>query len=258
MLNTKVNIENNDKTNSIISPKQTIELQQDVIIQDNPKQPIQNVLQDNSRTIVPRLEFSLQFPQPFGVVKVQLTHNDQFVFLNSTTEFMGQFDINNVFSIIKKTQNNIDEKTKQLIEMTILTTGIDNKFKLNATSPFMNDIDILIELNKIAQKNAVSLSPSDDNKIIHRFVCMLIEHTLNTISIVSKKLKDTQYDNLKNKLMRYSTGLVYKVTCYIQQSLISSEKQYSELKNTMEQIKTIETRIEQQINSILEKNINKM
>jgi len=256
MLNTKVNVDDNEQIHSNISPKQNIEFQPNIITQNNMNViPTQEILQDNVKTNIPFLEFSLQYPQPFGNIKIKLTHNNQFIFSNNNNDFIGQFEMNDVFSLIKNTQNNIDAKSKQLIEMTILSS-INGNFKINTTSPFMNDIDLLIELNKISQKYEETISQTDDNKIVRRFICMLIEHTLNTISIVSKKLKDTQYDKLKNKLMRYSTGLVYKLTYYIQLSLVTSEKQYLDLKNTIEQIQTIENKLEQKITS-LEQDANK-
>lgn len=251
MLNTKVGINESEKIISNNSPLKNIEMQstQDIIIKT--EKPIQSI-QDQTKIVVPSLEFSLQYPLPLGNIKVKLPHNQHFIFSKNTGEYIGQFEINDIFTLIKnyKEQKNIQMPNKDLIEMTIITSTPDKNFKINSTSPFMNDIDLLIELNKIFQKYEESQIQSVDIKLIRGFICMLIEHTLNTISIISKKIKDSNYDTLKNKLMRYSTGLVYKLTYYIQLSIISSEKQYSEIKNTVEQLQMIENKIEQKITSL--------
>lgn len=214
----------------------------DITPQELPEKPKNNINPE-----INEKEFKLQYP--VGIMTVKVLDNNKFLFYDYNNIFIGQYVVDDIINYILENKN-IDISTKKLIELTICKAS-DNEdvFKLNTTTPFMNDIDLLMILNKMF-KNFETLQIQNDErtiKIIRSFIYSLTEHTLNIISIISKPLKDGYDETLKNKLMRYSIGLVYKLTQYLNSEITSSESKYKSILSTVEALKNIEDKIENQI-----------
>lgn len=197
-------------------------------------------------------EFLLQYP--IGLLKVKIDDN-KFIFHDYDDVFIGQFSINDLINYVAKLPN-IEPATRKLIELTIckyatnnMTIGYD--IKLNKSSPFMSDIEILMKLNKLLKhfeaNEIYNLNDFASHEAILKniriFIYSIVEHTLDVISIVSKQLKSGSNDVLKNKLMRYSVGLVYRLTQYLNASINSSESKYNELQTTMQRLLETENKL---------------
>ena len=248
----------------------------------SPEKHVQVVKQISPRKIVvndmPEVEFKLQYP--VGVMKVKILDNSKFLFHDYNNIFIGQYTANDIINYILENvydahssnpniyTNNIDASTRKLIELTICKASKGEYiFRLNTTSPFMNDIDLLMILNKIfknfethqinkfiPENSAVGQShlgvPIHDDKslkVIRSFIYSLIEHTINIISVISKQLKDGCDETLKNKLMRYSIGLVYKMTQYLNSEITSSELKYKSMLSSVEMLSKVENKMENEL-----------
>jgi hypothetical protein len=210
-------------------------------------------------------EFKLQYP--VGIMKVKVLDNNKFLFHDYNNIFIGQYTIDDMINYILENTNKtlildqtnqpqkIDVATKKLIELTICkASNEEDVFKLNTTSPFMNDIELLMILNKMFKNfetyqihKFVTANDYRSLKIIRKFIYSFIEHTINIVSIISKQLTDGNDETLKNKLMRYSIGLVYKLTQYLNSEITSSETKYKSMLSTVESLRTIEDKMESEI-----------
>jgi hypothetical protein len=225
-------------------------------------------------------EYFLQYP--IGILKVKVLENDKFLFHDYNNVFIGQYTIGDIINYVVETVNptagntmKLDTPTKKLIELTICKHVDDSsKFKLNGMSPFMNDIDLLIILNKMLKNfetNNIHKFVSQHNignnpeqpqiigdssynvDIIRKFIYSFVEHTINIISTISNQLKDGNNITLKNKLMGYSISLVYRLTQYMSASIISSENKYLSILSTVETLKSIEEKMQNNISLFVSK-----
>lgn len=242
--------------------------------EEKPEKQVQSFKQASPKNnIIPEIqerEFKLQYP--VGIMKVKVLDNNKFLFHDYNNIFIGQYTVDDIINYIledmSKAQSfgqinqskNIDVSTKKLIELTVCkASNGEDVFKLNTTSPFMNDIDLLMILNKIFKNFEThqihKFVTQDDRslKIIRSFIYSLTEHTINIISIISKQLKDGHDETLKSKLMRYSIGLVYKLTQYLNSEIISSESKYKSMLSTVETLKNIEDKMENEITNFCDK-----
>lgn len=197
-------------------------------------------------------EYILQYPD--SVIKLRISNNSNnntFQFYDEMSTMIGQFSIVEVVNYVighDSTRTNIGTQfeTKKLIEQTICKIhDIPLMFELNASSPFMNDIDILIKLNQTLQTFDEQLLPhymseytDEQIKLIRKFIYAIIEHTINVIVNISHQVKNTNNDILKKKLMNYNIGLVFRLTKYTYSLLVTSERKYDELTKTLDEIKT--------------------
>ena len=239
-----------------------------------PEKQVQSLKQISPKNnIIPETherEFKLQYP--IGIMKVKVLDNNKFLFHDYNNIFIGQYTVNDIINyiledaskiqLLGQPSKNMDISTKKLIELTVCKSSNDGDvFKLNITSPFMNDIDLLMILNKLFKNfetyqihKFVTQNDNDRSlKIIRSFIYSLAEHTINIISIISKQLKDSCDEMLKNKLMRYSIGLVYKLTQYLNSEIISSESKYKSILSTVETLKNIEDKMENEITIFCDK-----
>ena len=107
------------------------------------------------------------------------------------------------------------------------------------TSPLVLEIDILILLNKLLKKI------SSNNPNVIKFTCKLIEHTLSVIAHLSQQ--ENISEELKNKLVRYSIGLMYGLTQLLNHSMTQMNEKYSKMLTSMEQLKQVEEKLERKL-----------
>lgn len=171
-----------------------------------------------------------------------------FTFYNPDNTIIGNISFEDIMNYVSERLDIVNEVTKKLIESTICITTKNGTHTL-ITSPFMTNIDILFALNNIIKLN-------DDkiliNKNIRLFVINLLEHTLNIIATISKKVNDAQDDNnkFKNKLVKYSVGIVFRLTQYISKELVDNNIQYDKMLLTLESFNLLENELKNTITTL--------
>lgn len=202
---------------------------------------------------------------PIGTLKIKIS-GDTFLFHDQNEIYMGQFSIEDIILYVSQfnsqadipdEQDKLDERNKRLIELAICKKVdiTQNKIELCVNSPFMNDIEILMILNKYFKRfEETSIQKYSSNekkiKVIRNLIYAVITHTINTITIISKQIKHSDNEKLKNKLMKYSIGLVYRLTQYLNASIIQTESKFGDIFNAVEKLKVVEEKLESKVNEI--------
>lgn len=215
-------------------------------------------------------EYLLQYSS--GTITVNVSDENKFLFYDSNHILIGQFTIDDVINYILQSHTNDIvpdhsqlsnvQSMKKLIETSICTRLPNGDFKLNTTSPFMNDIDLLMIVNKLLKhfektnlQTFISSSNVNTSKLIKLFIYTMTEHTLNVISIISKQLKNSTDEKLKLKLVRYSIGLVYRLTQYLNSTIVETENNYNKIMSSIDSLKATETTIENKLESLKHKEL---
>jgi len=138
----------------------------------------------------------------------------------------------------------------------------DIKIKLldHHQSPFMRDLQLLINLNNCLHKfekgrMVRELMKVDEKyrvrikKTLYKLINVLLNHTLHIISLVSQETKTLKKRNINHNLLDYSIGIIYRIGRY---SLDEIERLKSE-RNRAEAILNTSNKIKETILSKLEK-----
>jgi hypothetical protein len=193
----------------------------------------------NDKNVIVETQNKYKFDIPQDNITIIIGENDNFIAQNMNGENIITFNITDILSTLEHTLLNPTIKT--FIEKYICTK--ENNIISITQSQLTNDIEFLITLNKILRKNSVQYDTED-------FLYILTEYTINLIANKSYELISSTDEMYKNKLIKYSTGLVYFSTQHLQKYIKLIESKYDGLYTTMTNIK--ETIYK------LEKNINKM
>lgn len=178
-------------------------------------------------------EYKLLFPEPTGIITTKID-DATFTFLKADQSVMGTLTVKNIVDYVSNIS--LDPNEQKLLDLIMFTQK-----KLNTASPFLNNLDILFILNR-----QIKNFPE-----VKQFAYSLLEHTLNTIAIASHQMKDIS-EEVKQKLMRYSIGIMYQMTQYLSTSLSTYETKYTELNTSIEEIKKTNNTIEQKINALMQ------
>jgi len=240
----------------MLNPIYDISQQNDEPKHDEPiknNTPKKNNVSLNGGNIIPPInvvptekEYLLTYP--FGLMKIKIQNEQTFLFSDDNNTFIGQFTLNDIISYISSITEQLDPTAKKLIELTICKYE-DTNLKLNTESVFMNDIELLIILNRMFKN--IESQPTSENNNVKRFIYLLLEHTIMVLLNVSKQLKDNTDDALKQKLMRCSIGLVYRLTQHLNMALLETKNDCQNMITTIDKIKTIEENIETKITNIV-------
>lgn len=200
-------------------------------------------------------EILLTYPEPIGNIRVKISPEKKFLFHNQGNVFIGQLSIHDIVNyIIKKSPDAVipEDTSVKMIELT-LGKKANNIFQLNEKSPFLNDIDLLMILNKLLKQfeemeihNFVKCE--SDLNIIQKFLYELTEHTLDVIQIISQHIKNGENELLKKKLMRYSVGLVYHLTQHLNARITTTINQMEKINGSLHELETLEKNIELKLN----------
>ena len=189
---------------------------------------------------------------------------NQFSIFDENNKPIGHFTIfhlvkylGDVYDVKQQFLKEIDsfqlQKAKELIKILIFKLKYNKKNKytdivlLNySESGFMGDIELLIKLNNQLHKYQTKRLYTDlsnvdiENKIkieqnIKKFIFMLLNYTLQLISKKSDELinKDTNKE-LKEKLVNYSIGIVYRINIFVQEQLKIINNQNKNIKESIE------------------------
>lgn len=135
-------------------------------------------------------------------------------------------------------------------------------------SAFMKDIELLIKLNNYIYEYQNKNFQTDlfgvnlDNKIkmeknTKKFILLLLNHTLKQISIISETLKDNNNKKeLKEKMLDYSIGLVYRINLIVKEQMTTLNKENKSIKKSIDENIMIKKELNNKLDVIIDK-INK-
>lgn len=169
---------------------------------------------------------------------------------------------------LKEIESTQLQKSKELIKKLIFKLKYNNKNKYTdiilldySTSGFMGDIDLLIKLNNQLHKYQTKQLYADlsnvdiENKIkieqnIKKFIFILLNYTLQLISIVSSKDNNKE---LKEKLVNYSIGIVYRINIFVQEQLKIINNQNKNIKESIDMNIELKKDLNDKLNILIEK-----
>jgi hypothetical protein len=212
-------------------------------------------------------------------IYVGYSDNEQlFMFKNIDNQYIGSFSIPDTIKYFGSVVDPQKQFMKHLNELNYtnsaviikqfigyptykeLVNYIDIKLHDYDSSPFMGDIEMLVKLNEQLHKfEQLSLSNElqyVDEKYRHKveltikkLIYSLLNYTLNLISTMSELIKlDTDKDRLKQELIKYSVGTVYRISQFVQQQLkivmIKNDQIHKTLTNSMNLRKIVESKLD--------------
>jgi hypothetical protein len=150
---------------------------------------------------------------------------------NSYTDFMKSIDISVSSEVIKK----------YVCETYDTISGVEIKLVSHIDSPFMGNIEMILKLyNDLSRYeiDGLSMLSSKDSKSIQcnvkQLTYLLLNKMLKLGSYISDVIKgDPTKEELKNQLLKYSVGAVYKISNMIRVELDSRSNDYKTLQNDL-------------------------
>ena len=210
-----------------------------------------------------------------------LVYNDtecKFTFYNANKSILGSFNFKQLVKYIGRQidstfYSNIESGYSEEIIKSFLgeilvdpiTGKIHFNLKTHIDSPFMGNIDLLIKLNNLFysyEKNDLinDLNSIQNEKIqytlklsLKQFIYLMINHTLKIIAIATD---DNVEQSMKEKLLKYSVALTYRINSFMKEHLENYNKQYKSLYNNLEKITKMKKILNTKIDT-LEHKINK-
>lgn len=211
-------------------------------------------IEEKQTRIRHRKDYLLHYPS--GNIILSFSEDSAFLFRDTSSAFIGKITIPDLVQFITK-KNTLEPNIVKLIEMTICTiretkSSLNNIF-LNQKSPFLNDIEILVVLNRWFRRIDGSIKDMPDNEqhIVRKFICQLLEHSLKVISIISRSLQQSDSStDLKKKLMRYSSEILFRLTTIVNTETISCLEKYNKIHDTSDLLQNIEQKIHEKLKSL--------
>lgn len=196
---------------------------------------------------------------------MMLSYDDnecKFTFYNSNKSILGSFNIKQLIKYIgnkveplffSNIETNYSEDLIKSMICEVLTDPITEKIniilKSHIESSFMGNLDLLIKLNNLLfayeNKDLVNdiLIVKDIKKqnqlkmIIKQFIYLMTNHVLKIISIISDEIKNDKTKNdMKQKLLKYSVILTYKISNYMKEYLENYNIQYNSLNTQLDKL----------------------
>jgi len=197
---------------------------------------------------------------------------NKFSIFNENNNLIGYFTIHHIIKylgdiydtkqqFLKEIDVVVYQKSKELIKALVFKLKYNKKNKYSdiiisdyTRSGFMSDIELLIKLNNQLHKYQLEELQNDLSKVdinnrikmeqnIKKFIFILLNYTLKLISIVSEQLKDDDdRKELRNNLINYSIGIVYRINLFVQDQLKVINNQQKTIRESLEtniQIKNV-------------------
>lgn len=197
---------------------------------------------------------------------------NKFSIFNENNNLIGYFTVHHIIKylgdiydtkqqFLKEIDIVIFQKSKELIKALVFKLKYNKKNKYSdiiisdyTKSGFMSDIELLIKLNNQLHKYQLGEMQNDLSKVdindrikieqnIKKFIFILLNYTLKLISIVSEQLKDDDdKKELRENLINYSIGIVYRINLFVQEQLKVINNQHKTIKESLEiniQIKNV-------------------
>lgn len=193
-----------------------------------------------------------------------------FLFKDSRQNYIGSFGANHIvkyvgspYDLKNQFMTNIDNTSynnaKNVIKNFVGCIKVNPKLKYvniilldYQTSPFMGDMELLMQLYSDlydfeTQELTRELMYVDEKfrtrvaSIIEKFIYVLGSYILQLIAVTSDHIKnDASKDKIKSELIKFSIGLVYRISQYVQSQILILHKENESLNNLLD--KTIKAR----------------
>lgn len=221
-------------------------------------------------------------PSGSNLILVFDENDNRFTFYNSNKSILGSFNFKQILKYIGKQIDPTfysfidlgysDELIKSMLGEVLIDpiTGKNNiVLKSHIESPFMGNLDLLIRLNNLFYSyetkellNDISLIKDEKTQYklklaIKQFIYLLINHTLKIIAIATEEIKDDpKQEIMKQKLLKYSVALTYRISGFMKEHLENYNNQYKSLYTQLEKLIIMKKTINDKIDKLEEK-INK-
>ena len=218
-------------------------------------------------------------PNSSNLILVFDENESKFTFYNSNKSILGSFNFKQILKYIGKQIDSSfysfvdlgysDELIKSMVGEVLIDpiTGKNNiVLKSHLESPFMGNLDLLIRLNNLfysyETKELINdLSIIKDEKTqyklklaIKQFIYLLINHTLKIIAIATEEIKDDpKQEVMKQKLLKYSVALTYRISGFMKEHLENYNNQYKSLYTQLEKLISMKKTINDKIEKLEEK-----
>lgn len=193
----------------------------------------------------------------------------KFSFYDNHETYLGSFS---VMQIVRHLAHKWDSSFYSEVELSHITQDLISKMigdvlidpvtqkvliklKSHLDSPFMGDIEMLVELNNAfytyeTNRMSIDLFKITDEKARHKikitikqFIYLLVNHTLKIISHASEIIKnDSTKKQLKEQLMKYSVGLTYRMSKFISEQLDDYTTQHKSASENLERLYLIKSK----------------
>ncbi|AYV78732.1 MAG: hypothetical protein Edafosvirus28_5 [Edafosvirus sp.] len=211
---------------------------------------------------------------------------NKFSFFNSKQQTLGSFSIKQLIKYIgnfvdsyEQFMRNVKLETSVYVINTFMCTIDYSNNNINIIlydhikSPFMGNIELLIKLNNglrdFQKTNLNNELEKVDKKFkkkiisaINQFIYMLLNHTQKIIAIACEKVNsDNSYEGIREGLMKYSIGSVYRISQFVKEQLNVHMQNYEELNNYMNKTKELKISISNKMdkmNQLLEEQNKKI
>jgi len=223
-----------------------------------------------------------KFKTSSNMILVYDETDNKFTFYNSNKSILGSFNFHQIIKYIGKQihskfygqyESGYSEELIKNMLAEITADPITNKvtiiLKSHLNSPFMGNLDLLVKLNNLfhiyEKHNLIQdISSITDDKqkdtvksSIKQFIYLLINHTLKIISIATEEIKhDTSQIDMRQKLLKYSVALTYRMANFMKEHLESYNSQHKILYGQLEKLINMKSIMNNKLNS-LEQKINK-
>lgn len=209
------------------------------------------------------------------LVKYEEKNNDPtFIFYDNKNLLLGQISISHIIKYLSspyiKNKESFELIKKLIFEININknTSNVEILIKPYNETPFTGNLEMLLKLSngmkEYEKKLESELLKIDKinirkkiNIIINQFNFCLLNHMLKVIHSISEQIKnDTDNKDLKDKLLKYSLGINYRIGIYIKNQLTNQIEQNKQIGENMINLLDVKKKIINKLNN-LENNIIK-
>lgn len=183
-------------------------------------------IHSNEPTKTYRLEY------PTATMSVLIEENC-FVFRKETPQNIGTLHISDIVDYILVSHRT---QKSELIEMTMFTKTDSGTTMINKSSPFMNNIDLVMHLHNMLYANVRINSIYNEAQLIllQNFMYELSEFLMDVILNLSETLKNSSDEQQKRKLLHLSVGITYSLTKQIYTQLERINTRYKSAINAID------------------------
>jgi len=195
----------------------------------------------------------------------------KFTFYDADKNLLGTFTSLQLLKFINYKYSSFFQHVEMGVSYDIIKKYIldiifnDDKLKIvlvsHFNSPFMGNVEMLVKLYNDLTRCEVHVNSelnkfsSKDGKIIEytikQLYYLLLNHTLKIIASVSDAIKDDESkSNIKETLLKYSVGIVYKITNLIKNEINLKTLEYQTIQDDIIRLGKIKLTINEKMNSL--------
>ena len=203
-----------------------------------------------------------------GVILIRCDE-DKFSFYNNFHTLLGSFTVYQLVKYVAKNcekfLDDVSNGTSDALIETFICTNKTGKLVLldHISSNFMGNLEMLIRLNNclfqyekekliIHVQNATIEHQKKIISSVKTLIFMLLNHTFKIIVTISDELKRNPTNDkvLENKLMKYSVGIVYRLSYYIKNIVDKHAKTSNDINDNFEKINVIKQELSHKISKL--------